>query len=348
VVVVEGYTDVMACHLSGVATAVATCGTAFGADHIRIVRRLIGDDSWNAGSVVFTFDGDAAGQKAALKAFEEDQRFQGQTFIAVAQDGMDPCELRQARGDEAVRELIAARQPLFEFAIRSRLRDADLSTAEGRVRGLDLAAPVVGRIRDESLRDEYARSLAGWLALPEGRVLSAVRGSQRGGRAAAAPVPRRDARDPVTKAEREALECILQVPRLVPAAEVDGLPKDAFTVPAHRALHDAVRAAGGMSVAVTMAPQEWIDAVRDAAPEPVAALVTEYAVSPLPVESDEHTARYAAGVVLSVVEGELVRRIGELRSRVQRLGADEEAQQAFADLMAAEQQRQAVRDRRNG
>ncbi|MDN6300237.1 MAG: DNA primase, partial [Micrococcaceae bacterium] len=69
-IVVEGYTDVMACHLSGLGTAVATCGTAFGADHIKIARRLLRDDG-SGGEVVFTFDGDAAGQKAALRAFEE-------------------------------------------------------------------------------------------------------------------------------------------------------------------------------------------------------------------------------------------------------------------------------------
>ena len=114
VVVVEGYTDVMAAHLSGVPTAVATCGTAFGSDHARILRRLLGDTSVGAGvqlssggssggEIVFTFDGDAAGQKAALRAFGEDQRFYAQTFVAVEPSGMDPCELRQAKGPDAVR-----------------------------------------------------------------------------------------------------------------------------------------------------------------------------------------------------------------------------------------------------
>ena len=163
-VVVEGYTDVMACHLAGVETAVATCGTAFGADHIRVARRLLGDDAMG-GQVIFTFDGDEAGQKAALKAFDEDQRFVASTSIAVARDGMDPCELRQKHGNEAVRELIEARTPLFEFAIRATIRRYDLDTAEGRVAGLRAAAPVVARIRDAALRPEYARQLAGWLGM---------------------------------------------------------------------------------------------------------------------------------------------------------------------------------------
>lgn len=96
-VVVEGYTDVMACHLAGIPTAVATCGTAFGTEHIKIARRLLSDDG-TGGEVIFTFDGDAAGQKAALRAFEEDQRFTAQTYVAVEPTGADPCDLRQTRG----------------------------------------------------------------------------------------------------------------------------------------------------------------------------------------------------------------------------------------------------------
>ncbi|WP_081240449.1 DNA primase, partial [Streptomyces viridosporus] len=99
-VVVEGYTDVMACHLAGVTTAIATCGTAFGGDHIKILRRLLMDNG--SARVIFTFDGDAAGQKAALRAFEDDQKFAAETYIAIAPDGMDPCDLRLAKGDEAV------------------------------------------------------------------------------------------------------------------------------------------------------------------------------------------------------------------------------------------------------
>ena len=101
-VVVEGYTDVMAMHLAGVTTAVASCGTAFGDEHISVLRRYLLDSEVIRGEVVYTFDGDAAGQKAALKAFDSDQRFAANTYVAVAPAGMDPCELRLAKGDEAV------------------------------------------------------------------------------------------------------------------------------------------------------------------------------------------------------------------------------------------------------
>ncbi|UWX98070.1 DNA primase [Arthrobacter zhaoxinii] len=182
-VVVEGYTDVMACHLAGITTAVATCGTAFGTDHIKIARRLLSDDG-TGGEVIFTFDGDAAGQKAALRAFEEDQRFTAQTYVAVDPNGMDPCDIRQTHGDSAVAELISSRRPLFEFAIRSTLRKFDLNTVEGRVSALRAAAPVVADIRDPAMRPAYARELAGWLGTDVDDVSRAVNAATKRGKAA--------------------------------------------------------------------------------------------------------------------------------------------------------------------
>lgn len=377
VVVVEGYTDVMACHLSGVPTAVATCGTAFGAEHIRIVRRLLGDDGTRGGEVIFTFDGDEAGQKAAMRAFEEDQRFVAQTFVAVARDGMDPCELRLSRGEEAVRELITRRQPMFEFAIRTSLRGFDLDTAEGRVQAARVTIPMVARIRDVALRDDYARRLAGWIGAPvvEADVLRRVRAAgsgasgpggagglgpggnpatrdRRGGSApdgptrASSPGYRHDPRDPVARVEREALECMIQVPNLVPVADADALGDLAFEVPAYRAVHQAVRAAGGIVTAVTLTAAAWAAAVRDCAPEAVAGLISELAVTPLPAGSQEELARYATGLMLRVAEVEVTREIGTLRGRVQRMNPDDPGyQQAFAELLAAEGRRRALRDR---
>lgn len=191
VVIVEGYTDVMAAHLAGITTAVATCGTAFGSGHTKIIRRLLGDVADAAagvqltggrsygGEVVFTFDGDEAGQKAALRAFEEDNSFASQTFVAVAKEGMDPCDLRLSQGDAALRALVESRVPLFEFVLKSFLSRLDLSAPEGRVQGLRAGAPIVAQIRDRALRSEYTRLLAGWLGMDEGDVRAAVREAAR-------------------------------------------------------------------------------------------------------------------------------------------------------------------------
>ncbi|CPY80824.1 DNA primase DnaG [Mycobacteroides abscessus] len=162
-VVVEGYTDVMAMHLAGVTTAVASCGTAFGDEHLSMLRRLMMDDSYFRGELIYVFDGDAAGQAAALKAFEGEQNLAGQSFVAVAPDGMDPCDLRLKSGEGALRDLVARRIPLFAFAIRSVLAESDLEIAEGRVDALRRCVPMVAKIKDPTLRDEYARQLAGWV-----------------------------------------------------------------------------------------------------------------------------------------------------------------------------------------
>lgn len=162
-VVVEGYTDVMACHLAGVTTAIATCGTAFGNDHIKILRRLLMDNG--SARVIFTFDGDSAGQKAALRAFEDDQKFAAETYIAIAPDGMDPCDLRLAKGDDSVRDLVEPRTPLFEFALRQIVGRYDLETPAGRAAALDEAAAVVAKIKTSSVQREVAVQLAGFVGI---------------------------------------------------------------------------------------------------------------------------------------------------------------------------------------
>jgi DNA primase len=175
-VIVEGYTDVMACHLAGVPTAVATCGTSFGDGHVKILRRLLMDADQFRGEVIFTFDGDAAGQRAVLRAFDLEERFVTQTFVAVQRDGLDPCDLRIKQGDAAVRDLVAQRLPVFEFAIRSELSKYNLDTNEGRLSALDAAAQIIGRIKDPGLRDRYAVNLDRWLGmLDEKFVLARVR-----------------------------------------------------------------------------------------------------------------------------------------------------------------------------
>ncbi len=182
-VVVEGYTDVMAMHLAGVTTAVASCGTAFGDEHLSMLRRLMMDDNFFRGELIYVFDGDAAGRAAALKAFDGEQNLAGQSFVAVAADGMDPCDLRLAHGDTALRDLVARRTPLFEFAIRTALSEIDLDTAEGRVSALRRCVPMVAKIKDPTLRDEYARQLAGWVGWDDvALVIARVRETAKGGR----------------------------------------------------------------------------------------------------------------------------------------------------------------------
>ena len=385
-VVVEGYTDVMACHLAGVETAVATCGTAFGTDHIKVVRRIMGDSSSTqaaseylvhesnvAGQIVFTFDGDAAGRRAALRAFAEDQRFVSQTYVAVEPNGLDPCDLRVQRGDEAVRDLVARRVPLFDFAIKSTIQRFDLDTAEGRVQALRSAAPVVAQIKDRSLRPEYARRLAGLVGIDveEARraVAAAARageqggaaGDRRGGRPQPGPpgvvdgaepvavpprMPRPDLRDPTVAAERQLLQCVLQAPHVLEPHEFDALGDDAFTAPAHRAVHQAVRSAGGLAGA-DQNPGGWLEAVSAAVPDEVRPYVTDLAVAPLPVVDDQDLTRLGTSLQVGIAERDLVRREAEVHSRMQRLDAVGDAVGYMAALREAQvlvERRRALRE----
>ncbi|PSL06967.1 DNA primase [Haloactinopolyspora alba] len=359
-VVVEGYTDVMACHLSGVTTAVATCGTAFGEDHARVLRRLLRDQDEYRGQVIFTFDGDEAGRKAALRAFEGDQRFVGQTYVAIEPAGLDPCELRQRSGDAAVRELIARHRPLFEFAIRAIVDDYDLDHPEGRTHALERAVPMVARIRDRALRDEYARRLAGWVGAPdELSVVRRVRGAagapdRRGNGQREAPpagqqalgVPVHGNVDPQTLAlEHEVLRVVVQRPALA-GPTFDEIEPEAFLSPVYRAVHEAVTACGGC--ATQAGGREWVDALLAQAPDEASRhVITELAVETVPAD-DMALPRYVESVVLRLQEVWVSRRLVTLKARLQRTDPAAEVEvynRLFGELMALEKYRRDLRDR---
>ncbi|MCT1683386.1 DNA primase [Corynebacterium appendicis] len=360
-VVVEGYTDVMAMHAAGVKTAVAACGTAFGKDHMSIIRRLMLDDNYFRGELIYTFDGDEAGQKAAMRAFEGDQQFTGQSFVSVAPDGMDPCDLRMAKGDSAVRDLVASRVPMFEFVIESLLQDFSLDTAEGRLQALRRTVPVVAQIRDTPLQSEYARQLAGWVGWPDpNEVIRQVREEakkpkqqKRSAWDMATPAQQNqpapnqpafelpDPQDPLLWAQREALKVALQYPEAA-GSYFDGINPDAFTHPAYRAVRDAMGRVGGAA----NAGSSWIAHVSD---EMIDAAGRNF-VSELAVEEilAEDPASYADSVLSRLQEVRVGNQIAQLKSQLQRMrpSDDEMAYNAlFSDLVALEQARRELNDR---
>ncbi|HET8603837.1 MAG TPA: DNA primase, partial [Marmoricola sp.] len=348
-VVVEGYTDVMACHLSGVPTAVATCGTAFGEDHARVVRRLLQDHDEFRGEVIFTFDGDAAGQKAALRAFEGDQNFAGQTYVAVEPSGLDPCDLRLQKGEAEVRELVARRVPLYRFVLANVVQRYDLDRADGRVDAMREAAKLVRAIRDRSKVDAFARELAGMLGLDPNDVQREVRrAAARGG--TPAPVATRsaqaselpDPRDQRLAIERETLKLVLQQPQLVGQVAADVGPDD-FTHGAYRAVWDAVTRAGG----VTSADAQWLSRVgAQTADERLRSLLSALAVEPL-LTTKEPDAGYVNQHVHRLRELTAMRRIADLKSRLQRTNPVEQAadyNRMFGELVALEQHRRNLRE----
>jgi len=333
VVIVEGYTDVMAAHLAGVTTAVATCGTAFGDEHIRIIRRLLMDADAFRGEVIFTFDGDAAGQKAALRAFEDDQKFVAQTFVAIEPNGMDPCELRQAHGDDAVRNLVARRVPLFEFAIKSVIANYDITSAEGRVNALNQVAPLIGRIRDASLRPEYVRLLAGWLGMEVDIVSTAVK---RSGKPSDIQSDKRvNLTDPVLVLEREVLKVKLQLPTMA-HSWVD-LEPAAFSFPLYAALRTLIDNQKEFST------QELLEKCES---DELKSLITELTVEPIRTDG-EVSDRYITSIFARLREVALSRSIAEIKSTLQRLNPvenDAQYQEIFGQLVGMEAARRVQKE----
>ena len=378
-VIVEGYTDVMAAHLAGVPTAVATCGTAFGDEHSRVLRRFLNDHEEFRGEVIFTFDGDAAGQKAALRAFGGDQNFVSQTYVAIEPDGLDPCDLRIQKGDAAVRELVARRVPLYRFVLANVVGKYDLDRADGRVDALREAARLVSSIRDRSKVDAFSRELAGMIGIdidearaevrratnrPARQDQQSQRRDARGSASSApagpsgpssgeapAPPPRNplpDLRDPRFALERETLKLVLQHPMAIGRTTADVGPND-FTHPTYRAVWELVAAAGGP--AAGSGDAGWATRLRDSATDPaVSSAISALGVEPLRT-SKEPDGPYVAVHVFRLLELTALRRIGDLKSRLQRTNPVEHATEynrMFGELAALEQHRRTLRERTVG
>jgi DNA primase len=370
-VVVEGYTDVMAAHLSGVDTAVASCGTAFGDDHARLLRRLMGNHDAFRGEVIFTFDGDEAGQAAALKVFAGDQNFLTQTYVAIEPTGLDPCDLRLQRGEAAVRELVARRVPLYRFVMNNLLKQYDLDRVDGRLAALRSAAPLVASIRDNALVSGYARELTGLLgmdieevraelgraAAKSGRRPAAGRPATADSRAASEPEPGLalpllpSPSDRLLLTERQTAKLLIQNPDLFPDAW-DGLTSADFTHPAYAAVFTAVEKAGvEIGGAGVTADTEWVHRVAEACEaDEIRSLVASLAVEPLPVQG-EVDGRYVIANSAALQLLTVMRTIAALKSKLQRTNPVEEQHkynQMFSELVVLEARRKALHTRSIG
>ena len=349
VVVVEGYTDVMACHLAGITTAVATCGTAFGEDHIRILNRMLSADRDTPAEVIFTFDPDAAGQKAAMRAFADSHKFAAQTFVAVGPEGLDPCDLRSAKGDAAVVAMIDAKKPLFEFAIRQRISKFDLNTVEGRVGAARAAAPVIAGIRDAAMRPAYIRELAGWVSL-DGNEISAlvdaavrqvakdavsnlrveanldVASSQRqvgsaSGEVRTAPdgdsmaVPL-NLSDPIIRFERQVLEVLVQLPQVYESSALEKIATVGFSTPAHNVILRTMLLVSGSQKST-----DWLNQIASSLQPELLGILREIAAKELPAADENSLIRYGQGVISKALMNSLALEKTQLLAALRRTDA---------------------------
>jgi DNA primase len=360
VVIVEGYTDVMACHLAGMTTAVATCGTAFGADHIPLIRRVMGDNEnsleQKRGEVIFTFDPDEAGQKAATKAFYDQDKFTANTYVAVPPEGLDPCDVRLHQGDEALVQVIESRRPMHEFMIRRILDQVDLNTVEGRADGLRSAVEVVKTIRDPIIREGYARELAGWVGMDPTEVKRLIRQNPSASAKTSASLSStqsddREAStaysvaslpgDPVTIMERDVLTVLTQLASDIPAERAVKVLQGHFSHGALQVVRDAM-----VSAFDHYGKASWAQALVDEVPDTLTVFVQQLAVFPLPDRGD-NIARYGMGVTSSFLDRDLLRKKAELLGLLQRLDQAAEPdryREIQRSLMEIETSRRLLRD----
>ncbi len=344
VVVVEGYTDVMACHLAGVKTAVATCGTAFGEDHIKLINRLLGQ-SVEPASVIFTFDPDAAGEKAALKVYGDANKFNALTFVAAGPSGLDPSDLRQQQGDLAIVEMLKQKKPLFEFVIQHRIAQFALTDVASRVAAARAAAPIIAEISDPALRSGYTRMLADWVSLEVSEVTSLVGDSRTSSiRQKVEPLRTSEAippsSAPVDKFEQQIMQVVIQHPASFSQSQLRRMQAAGLTSNQHRAVLDLVL--------------EHIDSVQDSsfanliatnAPEELLPIIRELALAPLPVNSEADLPRYAQGVVNGAMIKALEREKSDLLAALRRAEANASEEQKTAiqrQLVELEEERRSL------
>lgn len=324
VVVVEGYTDVMACHLAGVDTAVATCGTAFGEEHIKVLNRLLIGSGDAPAEVIFTFDPDAAGTKAALKVYGDSEKFNALTFVATGPDGLDPSDLRQQRGDTAVVQMLDSKIPLFEFVIRHRIEQFDLVQLESRIAAARAAAPVVGEITDPALRMGYVRKLADWVSLEVSEIEPMVSQQSKvikkdSVRDMSIDQQEKPVAEEIDRMERAILEVLVQVPSAYSSNQLSRITSAGFG------------SAKLQQIAVVIndlidkkdAP-DWLNQLGNAVREEDQQLFRQLAVAPMPAKDEASLNKYAKGVVQKAMMNALDREKSDLLMALRRFDPEKQ------------------------
>lgn len=370
VVVVEGYTDVMAAHLAGIKNTVATCGTAFGSEHTKLIKRLLGDGitvsssitmssgKTYGGEVIFTFDSDEAGQKAALRAFNENQNFVAQTFIALDPQGMDPCDIRLYRGDEQLQEIVKNRIPLVEFVLKSSIKNLDLSTGEGRTQAKEICTPIIAQIKDKTLREEYVRIVSGWIginiSLPRNISFYNKENTQQ----------EQKQIKPTTNTypntilipEKNTLEVLLQLPEYVSQKIFEKLNIECFKVPYYRQIFTTIKNLGGHNLYtqisstytdnnISEATKKWVEKIAENVDPELKNTVYELAVNTIPQDKTEHLKKYVTDIISFLINKYLDEQTQILHAKLNRIGTnDPEYNLVFEQIMKLELEKRVLKN----
>lgn len=252
VLVCEGYTDVMALHQAGLTNAVATCGTAMGEDHVRLLTKY-------APRLVLAFDGDAAGAGAAARAWEIARGFDVDVRVLVLPPGQDPADVvRGEDGAATLRKMLDDAESIIPFTIRRTIDGHDLATEEGRTQALQASVALLKQVDDPDLRRSYARTeIADRIGMSIEFVTqtasrAGVNLDRHQGVATRSTGRREDTSADAARArlERSALRAAIQRPNILPDAWYEVTAED-FLHPVARGVFTALEAAGGAGVEVT-------------------------------------------------------------------------------------------------
>ena len=326
VVLVEGYTDVIALHQAGITVAVASCGTALGLEHFKVVRRF-------TDRAVLAYDADQAGQAAAARAFEEAFSYSQETGVDARvielPAGMDPADFVLDKGSDAFLHLADEAVPVIEYRLARELSRFDVTDPTGQDRALKATLPLLRQARDDVVRRHYARWLAGRLRIDPDLVARGAEPDVPIGEASRASLKRLSAQGRV---EREALKLALQHPELV-KAYADDVEDGDFSLRAHQAIWREVRSGDADAAALAQRLQDAN------ARKMVPALALEEIAGDL---SD----RLVEEIFARLKEFSLTRQIDEMKVRLQKLNPvtqPDEYAALFQSLMEIEGRRRVVR-----
>jgi DNA primase len=317
--VVEGYTDVIALDQAGIQTAVATCGTALGEDHFRLLSRF-------TDRVVLAFDSDDAGARAAERAYAFHQQYPVEVFVLILPAGKDPADFvleHQEGAAERLEALTRDAVPLVEFIIGRAVLSSDLSTEEARLAAVRAGLAYVEPIENPMLRAHYAGVLAQRAGVGDRYVLeqldrlvadrpgAVAPSSAIAGQGATDAGPRRSPRERV---EREALRLLVQAPELCPSPP-GALDPERFATPMYRKAFDFLREPRPGSNGE--GPGSFVARAQDRG-EGFGRLIAALAVEPTEADG-EPTREYAEAVFVRLEELYLGRQIDELRRELERM-----------------------------
>ncbi len=337
--VVEGYTDVIALHQAGIRTAVATLGTAFTEEHLRLLSRF-------AERIVLVFDADAAGLRAAERGISHVAEFrmpglesvrdllnrrEVEVKVAVLPSGLDPADMVRTSGPGAFAEVVDGAFDFMEFAIERMVERFDASTVAGKAKAARSALEVISSLDSAVAQEEYIKILAQKLGADLDFVLLEL---QRMGKRKRAPAfAQAPARDIQSTVEREFLKIVLQHPEFLDRAE--GIGPEHFVSPVNQRVFLVLSERGGGKFERDLAADVELSS----------------AVSGLMLEeiSAEKLEEYFSDISARLKEFGLQRQINSLRLKLERMNPirnSESYDELFGELLRLESAKRSLRERK--